>query len=212
MRLLYNSLNIHYALSVRLLALMLLVSTVAAACTTDVPADDENASPENKDSASDTTAVKTSINIAPATIEFLGNPFVASRSQSNSLSTYYDKIQDDFTIDADAIENLHRAAVTDTIYTIRFGDSMLEFYAPTQTGELHLQMADIRDSSISMRNNIKVGISQADLMGKLRVQNLLTQQTQHEVIARNREGAPSLLHFYLKNGKVSRILYEGYID
>lgn len=212
MRLLYNSLNIHYALTARLLALLLSISSVAVACSTDKPAVEENDTPENIASTPDTTAVRVSSNTLPATIEFLGNPFVSSRSQSNSLSAYFDKIQDDFTLDADAIENTHRSTVTDTIYTIRFGSSIIEFYAPTQTGELLLQLADIRDNSIAMRNNIRVGISQAELMGKLRGQDLLVQQNQHEILAGNKEGAPTLLHFYLKNGKVNRILYEGYVD
>ncbi len=212
MRLLYNSLIIRYALTARLLAFLFFVSSVAVACTSDLPAEEKSLAPVNRDRAPDTTAAKVVSSKAPATIEFLGNPFVASRSQSNSLSAYFDKIQDDFTLDADAIENMHRATVTDTIYTIRFGNSMLEFYAPTQTGELLLQVADIRDSSISMRNNIHVGISQNELIGKLRSQNLLVKQDQDKVIAGNKDGAPSLLHFYLKNGKVNRILYEGYVD
>lgn len=212
MRLLYNSLNIRYALTARLLALLLLVSSVASACSSDQPTEEEHNAPDARDRSSDTTAIRAVKNTAPTTIEFLGNPFISNRSQSNSLSAYFDKIQDDFTLDAEAIENIHRNSVTDTIYTIRFGKSVMEFYAPTQTGQLLLQVADIQDNSITLRNNIKIGISQKDLMGKLRGQNLQVRQTQNEIVAGYEEGAPSQLHFYLKNGKVSRILYEGYVD
>lgn len=212
MRLPYYSFNFRYALTVRLMVLLFLISTVATACSGESSSEKESSMPDYNDGASDTTAIKPVTRTTPATIDFLGNPFVANRSQSSSLSAYFDKIQDDFTLDADAIENTHRPSITDTIYTIRFGNSMMELYAPTQTGELLLQVADIRDKSITMRDNIRVGISHAELVTKLRTQNLQVQQTQHEVTASEREGAPSLLHFYMKNGKVSRILYEGYVD
>lgn len=212
MRLLFNSLNTRYALTVRLLALLLLVSTVASACSSDLPAEEDNANPDNRDTATDTTAVRSVPNAAPATIAFLGNPFVASRIQSNSLSTYFDKIQDSFTLDANPIENTHRKSITDTIYTIQFGNSVMEFYAPTQSGELLLQLADIRDNSISLRNNIRIGISQAELVAKLKTHNLTVRQFQNEITAVAKDGAPTSLQFYLKNGKVSRILYEGYVD
>jgi hypothetical protein len=213
MRLLYNSLNIHYFLTARLLAFLLLVSSVASACSSDKSAEEENKTAVNQENRSaDTTSVKPPSVVTAATIDFIGNPFISNRSQSNSLSIYFNKIQDDFTLDAEAVSNMHRSTVTDTIYTIKFGRSLLELYAPTQTGELLLQVADIRDSSITMRHNIRVGISQVDLLGKLRAQDLLVRQTPNEVVAGNKEGAPILLHFYLKNGKVNRILYEGYVD
>lgn len=212
MRLLYNRLNFRYAFTVRLMALLLLVNTVASACSNDIPKEEDNTIPDYKSVAPDTTAVRAAPKAVPATIEFLGNPFIANKSQSNSLSAYFDRIQDSFTLDADPIENIHRANITDTIYTIRFGNSIMEFYAPTQSGELLLQVADIRDNSIVMRNNIRVGISQADLVAKLRAHNLLVRQSQQEITAITRDGAPTSLHFYLKNGKVSRILYEGYVD
>lgn len=211
MRLPSYSFNFRYALTVRLMVLLMLVSTATTACSNEA-SEEEKGAPDHKDSASDTTAVRAVASHAPATIEFLGNPFIANRSQSNSLSAYFDKIQDNFKLDADAIENMHRPDITDTIYTIRFGNSVMEFYAPTQSGELLLQVADIRDNSIAMRDNIRVGISHTELVTKLRTQKLAVQQTQHEVTASEREGAPSLLHFYLKNGKVSRMLYEGYVD
>jgi hypothetical protein len=212
MRLLLYSLNIRYALTVRLLALLLLVNTVASACSSDRSAEEDNSNSDNRDIVADTTGVQPVYSAAPSTITFLGNPFVASRIQSNSLSTYFDKIQDSFTLDADPIENIHRTSITDTIYTIQFGSSVMEFYAPTQSGELLLQLADIRDNSISLRNNIAVGISQAELVTKLRAQNLKVRQSQNEITAIAKDGAPTSLQFYLKNGKVSRILYEGYVD
>jgi hypothetical protein len=210
----FNSICCKYSLSVRLLALLLLVSSVASACSTDPAGSEEEDLPlerETNNPKADTTAARRT-NKQPATFDLLGNPFVASRTQSNSLSTYYDRINTDFTIDASAVENIHQPEITDTIYTIRFGNSVVEFYAPSQTGELLLQVADIRNSNITLRNNLRVGMSQAELMGKLRPHHLRVQQTPTEIVASNLEGAPNALRFYLKNGKVSRIRYEGYID
>ncbi|NDK57092.1 hypothetical protein [Pontibacter fetidus] len=207
--LLCNSFNYRYALSLRLLALLFFVHSVATACTTEQPQDEEEA-PTTRQPI-DTTAVKTTRRAA-TTIDFLGNPFIASIAQSNSLSAYFDKIQDDFWVDADAIENLHRSDVTDTIYTIRFGNSKLELYAPTQSGKLLLQVADIRNSSITLRNNLRVGMSQEELTGKLKAQNVHLQQSPEKIVASTKDGAPIHLYFFLKNGKVSRIFYEGYVD
>ncbi|MEJ8756096.1 hypothetical protein WG947_03750 [Pontibacter sp. H259] len=207
--LLCNSFNHRYALSIRLLALLFFVQSVAMACTTEQP-QDEYQPPVTREPG-DTTGIRNTRR-APATVDFMGNPFIASVAQSNSLSAYFDKIQDDFWVEADAIENRHRREVTDTIYTIRFGDSMLEFYAPTQSGKLLLQVADIRNNSMVLRNNLRVGMPQEELTGKLKAQNVILQQSPEKIVASTKDGAPVTLYFFLKNGKVSRILYEGYVD
>ncbi|MBJ6116770.1 hypothetical protein JAO76_01115 [Pontibacter sp. BT310] len=207
--LLCNSFNYRYALRVRLLALLFFVHSVAVACTSEPPSE-ESTSPVSRETI-DTAAVRAPRR-APATIDFLGNPFIANVVQSNSLSAYFDKIQDDFSVDADAIENMHRPNITDTIYTIRFGNSMLELYAPTQSGKLLLQVADIRNSTIKLRNNLRVGMPQEELTGKLKAQNIQLQQSPDKIIASTKDGAPIHLYFFLKNGKVSRIFYEGYVD
>lgn len=215
----HNTLRWKYSLTVRLLVLLLLINTVASACDTDFSTDEHKADGTRKLSqrqlsASDTTAARRSTARKPATITLLGNPFVANISQSNSLSSYFNCINDDFTLDADPIENRHKSSVTDTIYTIRFGESVIEFYAPSQTGELLIQVADIQNNSIILRHNMRVGMSQAELLGKLKsqVQDINVVQTPGEVIASNKEGAPIALRFFLKNGKVNRIRYDGYVD
>ncbi|WP_276498058.1 hypothetical protein [Pontibacter litorisediminis] len=201
------------SLKARLLLLLLFIHTIATACT-DNTSEEEGDMPLERPAAAapDTTAVNS--NSAPATIDLLGNPFVANRKQSNNLTTYFDRIDTDFTVEADAIENRHKASVTDTIYTIRFGNSALEFYAPTHSGELLLQMADIRSAHIKLRHNLRVGMSHGELLNRLKNQgeDLKIIQTPNEVVASAPEGAPATLHFYLQNGKVSRILYEGYVD
>jgi hypothetical protein len=213
------SLSLNYSLccrcssSARLLVLVLLfsVSSLSGACSTetdntereDVPRD--RAEPQLQP---DTMAARR----APATVPILDNPFVADQKQSKKLDAYFARINADFTLDAEGIENIHRAEVTDTIYTIRFGESSIEFYAPTQTGDLLLQMADIRNNGITLRNNMRVGMSQAETMTKLKNFDVRILQTPNEIVATSREGAPSTLHFYLKSGKVNRILYEGYVD
>ncbi|WP_266204280.1 hypothetical protein [Pontibacter kalidii] len=200
------------SLKARLLLLLLLIHTFATACT-DNPAEEEADTPvERRTAEPDTTAVNSSR--APGTHDLLGNPFVANRQQSNNLATYFDRINTDFTVDADAVENRHKASITDTIYTIRFGNSAMEFYAPTHSGELLLQMADIRGTDIKLRNNLRVGMPQAELLNRLKSQgeDLKIIQTPNEIVATAREGAPATLHFYLEKGKVSRILYEGYVD
>ena len=196
-----------HALPLRLLVLLFFVQSVAAACSTEQTSQ-EAITPV---AAGDTTAVRTTRR-PTATVDFLGNPFIASVTQSNSLSAYFDKIRGDFWVEADPIENLHRPSVTDTIYTIRFGNSSLELYAPTQSGKLLLQVADIRNSSITLRNNLRVGMPQEELAARLKAQRVQLQQTPDKMVATTREGAPITMYFFLKNGKVSRILYEGYVD
>ncbi|MFD2513724.1 hypothetical protein ACFSRY_07585 [Pontibacter locisalis] len=211
----YISHRCRYSLTVRLLVLLLLVNSIASACTSDSASDENNDMPNERETSlePDTASVRRS-SMAPATVSVLANPFVASRSKSNILESYFDRINSDFTVDADPIENRHKTTVTDTVYTIRFGNSMMEFYAPTQSGDLLLQVADIQSSDIVLRNNLRVGMSQTELMSQLKSlgQEVRINSTPTEVIASNREGAPISLHFYLKSGKVKRIRYEGYVD
>ncbi len=145
-------------------------------------------------------------------IDFLGNPFLADYNQSRSLDAYFARINSDFTLEAEPIPNIHKADITDTIYIIRFGSSMIELYAPSLTGDLLLQVADIQGNGIVLRNNMKVGMSQPELMNKLKNFDVRILQTNAEIVATSTEGAPIAIRFALKNGKVSRIRYEGYID
>lgn len=208
----YISNYFRHQLKVRLLVLLLLANTIASACTSDNASEEQQSTPEEQRVVAlpDTTAIH-----KPATtLSVLGNPFVASKVKSNALDTYFNQINADFTLDADPIENRHKPTVTDTIYTLRFGSSMMEFYAPSQSGDLLLQVADIQSNDIAMRHNIRVGMTQAELMNKLKSlgQEIKINQNTNEITASNKEGAPASLHFYLKSGKVNRILYEGYVD
>ena len=210
-----NRCRSNHSLAIRLLVVLLFVSTFTSACSTESGQEEQDENPQEKLpelAYADTTATRRNSRETAAT-DLLSDPFVTSRNAD--LSAYYDRISTDFTIDAAPIENLHQSDVTDTLYTIRFGNSIMEFYAPTQSGELLLQVADIKSSAITLRNNLRVGMSQAELMGSLKGRNsqqLLITQTPAEIVAANREGAPATLHFFLKNGKVSRIRYEGYVD
>lgn len=212
----YSSHRYTYSLSVRLMLLLLFVNTFAVACSSETASEEQNFLPDERsdETIADTASIRRRTPAAPATISLLGNPFVANRSQSNSLSTYIDRIDSDLTLDADAIENRHKTGVTDTIFTIRFGNSMMEFYAPSQSGELLLQVADIQSPDITLRNNLRVGMSQTELLNKLKAagNDLVITQRDNQIVASNHEGAPTSLHFHLKNGKVSRIRYEGYVD
>lgn len=204
-----------YSLAVRLMLLLLLVNTITTACSADLGREENDAPEERRLTSPDTTSTRRRAPAeAVASASLLGNPFVASRSQGNNLSTYFDRINVDFTVDADAIENRHKPDLTDSVFTIRFGNSMMEFYAPSQTGELLLQVADIQSGDITLRNNLRVGMSAAELLNKLKTQGnemVITQSSDH-IVASAREGAPASLHFHLKNNKVSRIRYEGYVD
>jgi hypothetical protein len=212
----YSSFCYQYCLAVRLMLLLLLVNTFATACSPDGAYDERNDAPKERRhaAAADTASTRRRAAAETAVLPLLGNPFVASRSQSNSLSTYFDRIRSDFTLDADPIENRHKPTITDTIFTIRFGKSMLEFYSPSQTGELLLQVADIQNSDITLRNNLRVGMPQAELLNRLKAQgkDMNITQSPDLVVASLHEGAPSTLHFHLKNGKVNRIRFEGYVD
>ena len=204
-----------YSLTVRLLVLLLLVSSSAGACSSETPEEEHRKSPQERMGQNppvDTMLAKRNTPGPPATIDFLGNPFLASYSQSKRLDAYFARINTDFSLDAEAIENMHKPSISDTIFTIRFGESVIELYAPTLTGELLLQIADIRNTGITLRNNMKVGMSQPELMTKLKNYDVRILQTNSEVVATSVEGAPVSLRFFLKNGKVSRIRYEGYVD
>ncbi|MFD3002522.1 hypothetical protein ACFS7Z_19275 [Pontibacter toksunensis] len=211
-----SSLRYTYSLSVRLMLLLLLVNTFAVACSSDTASEEQKFLPSEHSSTAlaDTASARRRTPAAPTTISLLGNPFVDSRSQSNNLSTYIERIDSDLTLDADAIENRHKPEVTDTIFTIRFGSSMIEFYAPSQSGELLLQVADIQSRDIILRDNLRVGMGQTELLNKLKAtsKDLIITQSNNQIVASNHEGAPTSLHFFLKNGKVSRIRYEGYVD
>jgi hypothetical protein len=209
------SLRHRYSLTVRLLVLLLLISNTAGACSSDSAQHEQREQPQERTGqqvAPDTMLARRQPAGPPSTIDFLGNPFLSDYRQSKKLDAYFARISTDFTLDADPIENIHRPAVTDTIYTIRFGESLIELYAPTQTGELLLQVADIRNAGIALRNNMKVGMSQPELMTKLKNYDVRILQTNTEIVATSLEGAPTSLRFYLKNGKVNRIRYEGYVD
>ena len=212
------SISLRYtnSLAVRLMLLLLLVNVFTTACSADLGGEERGDAPEERRLAAPDTAStrRRAPAEAAAAASLLGNPFVASRSQGNNLSTYFDRINADFTVDADAIENRHKPSLTDTVFTIRFGNSMMEFYAPSQTGELLLQVADIQSSDITLRNNLRVGMGEAELLNRLKTQGdeLVITQSSDRIVASVREGAPASLHFHLKNNKVSRIRYEGYVD
>lgn len=209
------SLRYRYSLSVRLLVLLLLISTTAGACNPEEAHEEQTEEPRERSRPlieSDTLLARRQPGAPPSSLDFLGNPFLSDYRQSKKLDAYFARINTDFTLDADPIENMHRPAITDTIYTIRFGESVIELYAPTQTGELLLQVADIRNGGIALRNNMKVGMSQPELMTKLKNFDVRILQTNSEIVATSVEGAPTSLRFFLKNGKVNRIRYEGYVD
>ncbi|MCJ8165238.1 hypothetical protein MKJ04_10320 [Pontibacter sp. E15-1] len=204
-----------YSLAVRLMLLLLLVNVFTTACSADMGRkEDADAPEEHRLAAADTASTRRRSADAALTVSLLGNPFVASRSQGNSLNTYFDHINADFTVDADAIENRHKPNMIDTIFTIRSGNSMMEFYAPSQSGELLLQVADIQSGDVQLRHNIRVGMTEQELLGRLKAQGneVVITHTKDRIVAANREGAPISLQFHLKNGKVSRIRYEGYVD
>ncbi|WP_299704189.1 hypothetical protein [uncultured Pontibacter sp.] len=208
------SLRHRYSLAVRLLVLLLLISTTAGACSESALEEqrDEPQEREKQRIEPDTMLARRQPAGPPSTIDFLGNPILSDYRQSKKLDAYFSRISTDFTLDADPIENLHRPTITDTIYTIRFGESLIELYAPSQTGELLLQVADIRNAGIALRNNMKVGMGQPELMNKLKNFDVRILQTNSEIVATSTEGAPASLRFFLKNGKVNRILYDGYVD
>lgn len=211
----YNSQSWRFSFLARLLVLVLLFSPFTGACNSYTPSEEEdNMLMEQPRLAllPDTLATRTDKHLVPATYDLLGNPFIADRKQSNNLEAYFVRINADFTVDADPIENRHKADISDTVYTIRFGQSVLEFYSPAHTGDLHLQEADIRNTGITLRNNMKIGMSQPELMNKLKLHNVRILQTTNEIVATTLEGAPIALRFYIKNGKVNRIRYEGYLD
>ncbi|MDO6389703.1 hypothetical protein Q4E40_06165 [Pontibacter sp. BT731] len=204
-----------YSLSVRLLVLLLLISTTAGACSSEGTHEEQTEEPRErsrKQMEPDTLLARRQPSGPPSTIDFLGNPFLSDYRQSKKLDAYFARINADFTLDADPVENMHRPAITDTIYTIRFGESVIELYAPSQTGDLLLQVADIRNAGIALRNNMKVGMGQPELMTKLKNFDVRILQTNSEIVATSVEGAPISLRFFLKNGKVNRIRYEGYVD
>ncbi|PVY41853.1 hypothetical protein [Pontibacter virosus] len=215
LHLLSLSLRHRYSLSVRLLVLLLLISTTAGACRPEDTQEEHTEEPRERKQQRiepDTLLARRQPAGPPAKIDFLGNPFLSDYRQSKKLDAYFARINTDFTLDADPIENIHRPSVTDTIYTIRFGESVIELYAPTQTGDLLLQVADIRNAGIALRNNMKVGMGQPELMTKLKNFDVRILQTNSEIVATSVEGAPTSLRFFLKNGKVNRIRYEGYVD
>lgn len=203
-----------YSLTVRLLVLLLLISTTAGACseTTLEERADEPQERKKQNIEPDTMLARRQPAGPPRTIDFLGNPILSDYRHSKKLDAYFARISTDFTLDADPIENIHRPTVTDTIYTIRFGESVIELYAPSQTGDLLLQVADIRNAGIVLRNNMKVGMAQPELMTKLKSFDVRILQTNSEIVATSVEGAPASLRFFMKNGKVNRILYDGYVD
>jgi hypothetical protein len=214
LHLISRSLRHRYSLTVRLLVLLLLISSTAGACS-ESARDQYNGEPQEQKKQRiepDTMLARRQPAGPPSTIDFLGNPFLSDYRQSKKLDAYFSRISTDFTLDADPIENIHRPTITDTIYTIRFGESLIELYAPSQTGELLLQVADIRNAGIALRNNMKVGMGQPELMNKLKNFDVRILQTNTEIVATSVEGAPVSLRFFLKNGKVNRILYDGYVD
>ncbi|TXK37575.1 hypothetical protein FVR03_15150 [Pontibacter qinzhouensis] len=209
-----NSHRCTYRPSVRLLLLLFLFSSFSGACSTNSAEQEIDFKDNIADTRPDTLKTRKSATKAPVQIDFLGNPFLADYDQSRKLDAYFARINSDFTVEAEPIPNIHKTQITDTIYIIRFGSSMIELYAPTQTGDLLLQVADIQGNGISLRNNMKVGMSQPELMNKLKNFDVRILQTNAEIVATSisTDGAPAAIRFLLKNGKVSRIRYEGYVD
>lgn len=141
--------------------------------------------------------------------DFISSPLLPAPDPS--VGQYLRLIKSPFSVMKDTITNLHNARYIDTLFQLTFDSSTVELYYPMYTKQVLLSYADIKSSSLALRNGIQVGTSREELLQKLQDYKLFIKEQKNVVEVCDWE-RNSWLRFHLSKGLVSSIQYEGYLD
>lgn len=159
--------------------------------------------------------------VAQASDAFISNPFadIQNLEAAKTDAPYIGSVEVPVRRVAKPEPNRHDSSLTDSIVTLRFeAGSHIELYRKTDSGEFLLLGADIRTPRCTLRDNIRVGMTESELQRTL--SRLMLVQTylpgrievEHPIVS-------SMLIFHMLEPEegatepfVARIEYTGYVD
>lgn len=131
---------------------------------------------------------------------FVSNAFGFPATVRNFQKNYGGRLN----ITKKPVRNIHDRAVVGTVYTFSAGKTKIEIYKAKHLDIL--QSAYIDTENISLKYNIKVGASKTDVAKRLKA--IITAD---KVQVGNLEQT-NVYTLTFSNGKLTTILYEGYVD
>ena len=143
--------------------------------------------------------------------EFIFNPFGVDEQELAPIPEYGRKINASVVVDKEATANRHYPETIDTIFTLQFDSSSIRFYYPALSERYMLFEATIKSPNISLKNNIRVGMSRSELLDQVKDYKLFIKEEGDSIMIWSGVTDTSLT-FKLKNGKVQRIQYDPYLD
>ena len=129
--------------------------------------------------------------------ELLGFPAIGDDIRKVELTA--------FTLEKVMRNNIHDSKIVDTIYQYKKGSNNFEFYKASD--KYILQKFIIAGNELSLKNNIKIGLSKLEIGKLLNVENNKSDTIKVGDLEQN-----SIVNFIFKNEKLHEILYCGYID
>lgn len=135
--------------------------------------------------------------------EFAYKPFQFQKHSTSILGQLSPK-----TVDKQPVTNEHLPEQTDTLYTLYFENSQLKIYKALDK-EIVVS-ATIKDESILLQNNIKIGTSKDDFFKtfkELKICN--TESNKFRIEISDNE---QWVDFEFENNKLKLISFQGYVD
>ena len=129
--------------------------------------------------------------------ELLGFPAIGDDIRKVNLAT--------FTLEKVTQNNIHDTKIVDTIYQYKKGSTNFEFYKASD--KYILQKFVIAGHELSLKKNIKLGLSKLEIGKLLNVENNRSDTLKVGDLEQN-----SIVNFIFKNEKLNEIIYCGYID
>lgn len=137
--------------------------------------------------------------------DFINNPFEFGRIDIQTLKKAFGK---ECKIKKEPVENIHVEGQIDTVYTVDIKNSQFIIYKIPDNQ--FLESAEINDSLIMLKRNIRTGILKKDFKEKfIELQNI---KNLPDTITVQGEDAEGYLIFTFKNNFLNKIEFVGYVD
>ncbi|MFZ0390384.1 MAG: hypothetical protein WAN36_07975 [Calditrichia bacterium] len=136
--------------------------------------------------------------------EFVSDPF-PGEVNIHYLNSRYPEIK---VLDKEAVENRHQPGVMDTIYTLGLNHSRFNIYKAGNK-EIFYQ-ATITHPDFQFKKGIHVGMAGGILLEKLSAENH-TEKFPETLVVKNSNKTVELV-FKLNNNRLSKVIYNGYLD
>ena len=115
----------------------------------------------------------------------------------------------DYKIDKKPITNLHDTTLTDTLMTVSFGKSMMEYYRPQSTENGLLIMADIHSDRVEFKKGIRIGMMEPEFVSLF--EELSGKENLNLVRISTFEGL-TITEYLFENNKLTSVKFATYFD